>query len=78
MIVVERVCEQCGQLARMEVQSQSSTRRFCDECRRKRAVQATLRSRSRKKPRVGVRTEIHRVKFTYSAKGALIGMEVLT
>ena len=78
MIVVERVCEQCGQLAMMEVKGQSSTRRFCDVCRRHRAVQATIRSRKRKKPRVGVRTEIRRVKFTYSANGALTGMEVLT
>ena len=77
-MTVERFCRQCGQRVKMEVKSPKSNRRFCDECRRKRAVEATLRSRSRKKPRVGVRTEIHRVKFTYSAKGALIGMEVLT
>lgn len=60
----------------MEVKSHKSKRRFCDECRRKRAVQATLRNRRRNIAKKGY-SEVHRVKFHYTQEGVICGMEVL-
>ena len=75
-MTVERFCRQCGQRVMMEVKSPKSKRRFCDECRRKRAVQATLRNRRRNIAKKGY-SEVHRVKFHYTREGVVCGMEVL-
>ena len=75
-MTVERYCRQCGRRVAMEVNSPKSPRRFCDDCRRKRAVQATLRNRRRNLAAKGY-SEIHRVKFNYTPDGVVCGMEVL-
>lgn len=76
-MTVERFCRQCGHLAKMEVKSLKSKRRFCDECRRKRAVEATLRNRRRNVAKKKGYSEVHRVKFHYTHEGVVCGMEVL-
>lgn len=75
-MTVQRYCRQCGERVAMEVKSQKSSRRFCDKCRRERAVQATLRNRRRNLAAKGY-SEIHRVRFDYTPDGVVCGMEVL-
>lgn len=76
-MTVERLCRQCGERVAMEVKSQKSSRRYCDKCRRVRAVQATLRNRRRRKISANGYSEVHRVKFHYTQDGVICGMEVL-
>lgn len=76
-MIVRRYCEQCGELVDMEVKSAFPHRHFCDDCRRKRAVQATLRYRHKYKASRDGYTETRTVRFRFSKHGALLGMEVL-
>ncbi len=76
-MIVTRVCRQCGRDMAMEVRSETSHRRYCDDCRRKRAVQATLRSRKRVNDPNNCRVEVRTIRLYYSRTGALLRMEVV-
>ena len=79
-MTVRRVCKQCGEEKAMQVRNANSHRLYCDDCRRARAVQATLRARRRKHQKKGEFTkfsEVRKVRIDYDRNGAFVGLEVI-